>query len=277
MLFGDAEFGQRFSDALGRVAARPLLEFAVTIEHGDTGLPRSSGIGDCARKQFHKLLGLSVTDPQAGSSNWSSLMGWYAQEVVGEVLREMGYEVRLPATPEHTLTSGHLDFEIRGLDLGDEWVVCDVKQRNVFGAKQLVREGPDASMMAQMQDYMAKTDAKRALLLVVPHDLSTWRLELRKYRLEEAVPEPVVHRIFVAADAWRQQRVQDRARALLAAKELKLVVAREFNPGVDKFPCGWCETRSHCFNDDLRTTVDPDLLFVIPTVEPEEKVDGDSN
>lgn len=266
MLFSDEEFGQRFTEALGRVDARPINRFEVVIEgHGGGALPRSSGIGGCARAQFHKLCGLPITDPNPPNSRWSSLMGWYAQEVVGEVLREMGYKVELPATPEHTLTSGHLDFIISGLDLGDERVVCDVKQRSLFGHRLLVREGPEPEMESQMQDYMAKTQTKRAVLLLVPHDLSAWKLEIRKYKLE--VVEPLVYRLWISADAKRQQRLQDRARALLAAKELKLVVNREFDPGKARFPCTWCETRSHCFNDDLRTSIDPELLFVVPPVE----------
>lgn len=276
-LYSDEEFGKLFAAALGRVAARSINTFTVVIEgHNDDEdkLPRSSGIGGCARAQFHRLLGKPVTDPNPASQNWSSMQGWYAQELVGEVLREMGYEVRLPATPEHTLTSGHLDFEVRGLDLGDEWVVVDVKQRNVFGAKKLVREGIDHEMKCQMQDYMAKTGAKRAMVVMVPYDLSTWKLETKKYKLEELVPEPLVHRLFEAADPKLQLRIQDRARGLLTAKALGLVVNREFDPGFDKFPCGWCETRTWCMRDDLRTSIDPELLFVVPSVEDVDATDA---
>lgn len=76
MLYSDEEFGQRFADALGTVASRDINRFEVIIEghnDGETSLPRSSGIGECARKQYHKLIGAPVTDPQPGSGNWSSL------------------------------------------------------------------------------------------------------------------------------------------------------------------------------------------------------------
>lgn len=269
MLLSDEAFGRAFAEALGRVGARPYLRFEVVIEHGDEGLPRSSSIGSCARQQSHKLMGLPITDPNPPAQNWSSLQGWYAQELVGEVLREMGYEVRLPAPPEHTLTSGHLDFEVRGRDLGEQWLVCDVKQRNIFGAKKLVREGMDEEMEAQVQDYMAKTGAERALVLMVPYDLSTWRLEVKKYKLEEEVPEPLVTRFFLAADSAAQQRIQDRAGGLIAAKELGMVVAREFDPGKNAFPCNWCETRSHCYSDDLRVSLEPEVLYVVPGLKGE--------
>ena len=60
---------------------------------------------------------------------------------------------------------------------------------------------------------------------------------------------------------------------MVLEQELGLIVGREFDPGRDRFPCGFCDTRAHCFNDDLRTSVEPELLFVIPKIE-EEVRDG---
>jgi len=197
-------------------------------------------------------------------------MGYAGQEVAGMTLRQMGYEVATPELDDDDKMSGHLDYEITGLDLGSEWYVVDIKLRNVFGLKMLVKDGPDPEMQYQQQVYLARRQREHGLVLVLPHDLSTWRTETKRSKLTEAVPEPLVYRLWITADAAIQQRARDRAQGLLTARELGLLVNREFDPNRDNFPCNYCDTKTHCLQDDMDIDMDNDRLFIIPGVDVSE-------
>lgn len=263
----DAEFAELYLTKLRELGDEERFDITFRIESGHTGLPRASKLGSCARAQLHSLLGLSVTDKGNPAYAWSAMMGYAGQEIILEVLRRMGYTVNTDVDLEQDTSSGHLDAEITGLDLGDEVVVVDCKVRNVYAAKQWVREGLDLDTQLQMQRYMRGRGRQRALIVMAPHDYSTWRLETTKYKLD--VASAVVQRFWVQGDAAMQQLVDDRASALLTAKALGLKVYREFDPTSKadaRFPCGFCETRTHCFQDDLDIAANPESVLLVPQI-----------
>lgn len=261
--FSDAEFAMRFLAALDEMAQEPVLEFAVRIENGSSELPRASGIGSCARRQLYKLSGMAETDKRSAVDNWPAWMGWCGQEIVIEALKRMGYTHDMPELPANANISGHIDGVLSGLDLGDEAVVFDSKLRNVYGEKKLIMDGPDDEMYYQMQAYMTALDLERTLVLVLPHDLSTWRTEVKRNAKNFTMAEPLVQRVWVEADVGAQKIVEERARGLMAANALGLMVRREFNPARDSFPCDWCGFKTRCLADDLEV-VDGNMMTITP-------------
>ena len=272
MLYSDVEFGTRFTAAMAEIAKLPKAVYEVVIESGDVGLPRASGIGSCARQQFMKLTDEPITDPGRSAQNWSSWMGYAGQELSGAVLREMGYQLTVPPLAFlNDVIAVHPDGVLTGLDFGTESVLWDSKVRNVYGYKELVSKplkAHDVQMYLQMQAGMGALGLTRTMVTVHPHDLSTMRVELARSKITH-VPEPVAHRIFVAANKEAQQLAIDRANTLLAAKAMNLMVRREFTPGKDKFPCGYCPWYQRCVTVDLEYSVKEDELLRVPPT-PEE-------
>ena len=257
--FTDAEFAERWLAAMASVAAKPRAEYAVVIESGDEGLPRASSIGNCARQQGYRLTYTPETDPSHPSQSWSQWMGYAGQEFASTVLTEMGYAVERPGLLQSDYMTGHPDGVLTGLDFGSARVLWDAKVRNVWGFRDLLSKPlkvADQSIYLQLQFYMAQLGAVFGVVTIHPHDLSTWKTELRrsKQEIKDAITEPVVHRVFIEADPVAQEIAERRARDLLSAKALDLVPAREFNPLDPKdarFPCGWCSWRSRCLTDDI--------------------------
>jgi hypothetical protein len=254
MLLSDAEWSSRFIQAMGQQAAEPVQEYTTRIELGVTGgLPRASGIGDCGRKQFYSVTGAPTTDVLSPSGNWNATMGWLGQEYVTQLLRRMGYAVEVPEDRIEVegVIGVHPDGILTGLDF-DEPVLWDSKLRGSYAYKMLTgspMRAVDPQMYLQMQVGMQAVGAKRTMVTVHPHDLSAVRNDMKRYGWGTHIPEPVATRLFVAADAKAQTLALDRARGILAAKELGLMVRREFNPGSRehaKFPCGFCPYLSAC-------------------------------
>lgn len=260
MLLSDEEWSRRFIRAMGEQAAEPVQEYYTRIELGVTGgLPRASGIGDCGRKQFFAITETPATDVLSPSGNWNATMGWLGQEYVTQILRRMGYTVEVPT--ERIEVEGvigvHPDGILTGLDF-DAPVLWDSKLRGSYAYKMLTgapMRSVDPQMYLQMQVGMQAIGAKRTMVTVHPHDLSAVRNDMKRYGWGGNVQDPVAHRLFVAADPKAQTLALDRARGILAAKELGLMVRREFNPGSRehaKFPCGFCPYLSACQMADWR-------------------------
>lgn len=271
MLLSDAEWNKRFIRAMGEQAEQPVQEYHTRIELGVTGgLPRASGIGDCGRKQFFAVTEEKPTDVLSPSGNWNATMGWLGQEYVTQVLQRMGYTVEVPE--ERIEVEGvigvHPDGILTGLDF-DEPVLWDSKLRGSYAYKMLTgapMRAVDPQMYLQMQVGMQAIGAKRTMVTVHPHDLSAVRNDMKRFGWGD--PErAVAHRLFVAADPKAQTLALDRARGILAAKELGLMVRREFNPGSRehaKFPCGFCPYLSACQMADWRPETEHITLPPIP-------------
>lgn len=246
----DEEFAREFRAALGRLATKERLDYSVTIESGFLGLPRASSIGSCARQQLYLLRCEPQTDAPDPTSSWPAWLGNAGQVIVAGVLREMGYTVEEGIDINiGGVLSGHLDGELSGLDL-DETYVWDCKLRNVYGFLEMLSNGPDLVTYLQMQAYMHARGRNRALITVLPFDLSIWRTELRRRKLDDIV----VHRIVVEANTEAQELIFKRAEALVTANTLGTLVHREFSPVSmpdARFPCGYCPWRTRCVIDDL--------------------------
>ena len=264
-LFSDQEFGERFAIALQAIADEGF-DLHVHTENQDVGLPRSSSIFACARQQQHRLQHRSITDPRPPAEAWAPSMGAAGQELVALTLARMGYTVTPPQDMPHDVTSGHFDFELSGLDFGDEVLIGDAKIKSVVSGRFMFRDGPDVAYVGQLQDYLRKRGRKKAVLIVCPHDISAYTNEVVRYKVGQVAP--LVQRYFIEADARLQQLVVDRAAAIITANELNLIVGREYNPAKDNFPCGWCATRTHCERDEDEVRKDPDKAYIVPPVPP---------
>lgn len=264
MTFTDAEFARAFRRAMALLEAAPF-DLTVRIESGSEGKIRASSIGDCSRRQLFMLRGEGETDMADPASAWAPWMGHLGEAIVGQVLDRMGYERTKPDLPEHTSVSGHVDGVLTGLDLGTERVVWDSKVRGPYRAKMLIQLGlpaADPVMAAQLQWYAKATETERAMITLHPHDLSAWKLELKRSHLE--VAEPVVQRLWIKADTGVQARLEERAEAITAASALGLMVNREFNPGLDRWPCEYCPFRMACIGVDLDYSTHPGDLVQVP-------------
>lgn len=258
--FTDDEFVRRWLAAMTEMDNEDYMEYRFVIENGDSGMPRASGIGGCAARTMYRINGTEPTDLRRAEYNWSAWMGYAGQEFKAEIMRRMGYTVRTVHVPLRSdVMTGHIDGTVCGLDMGDEPVLWDSKLRNLFGFRKLVVEGlpkGDPEMYLQMQWYMGELGLKWALVTIAPHDYSSMRNEVTRYKLP--VFNAIVHRIIIPFDQKAYELACERARVLLAAKELGLMVAREFNPGKPadaRFPCGFCPFMSRCLADDFERSV----------------------
>lgn len=271
MPFSDKEFAERFVKAMGEIDDMPEVRYDVVIKFQDEGKPRASGIGTCARQQLLKLNHEEETDPGDAQYGWPAWMGYAGEEISARILTQMGYVLARPDLGPSDIMSGHIDRTITGLDFEDEVVLWDSKLRNVFGMKMLVQNSnlrkTDPQMYLQMQHYMERLGLKRTMLTIMPHDYSTFKSECRRYKVD--IVEPLVHRIFVAADKKAQQLATDRAATLIAAQNMDMMVRREFNPGKMVFPCTFCPYHQRCIMVDLEFSVDDSGLIEVPVI-PEE-------
>lgn len=276
--FNDKEFANRFLAAMAGIAQEPRMDYALLMEEGPVSSEprlRASGLGSCARQQFFGLVGDEPTDPGNPVYNWSTYMGYAGQEYVAAVLRRMGYELTLPGRGDwEGLVSYLPDGTLDGLDM-EEPTLWDAKVRNVYAYKMLVTRpmrAHDPQMYLQMQVYMAAEKLKKCVVTVHPHDLSTTRNDMARYKWGEQVVTPVVHRLFVSADTKAQQLAHDRASAIMAARELSMVPMREYNPhsvAHMKFPCGFCPYVAKCLAVDAEYEGREAELMLVPPI-PEE-------
>lgn len=270
-LFSDEEFASRWRDAMARLDASPH-EYRFVVESGHTGLPRASSIGACTRKQLFSISDEPRTDVGNPAELWAPWMGFAGQALSGAILQEMGYTLTVPDMQTSEYMTGHPDGVLTGLDLGDEVVLWDSKIRGTYGHKLLLMgefPGVDPEMYLQMQMYMKWLGLDHCMVTVHPHDRGAFKRELRmtKKELTPVVEELTVQRLIIEANPEHQQLGEDRAQALLAARELSMQVNREHNPTDPKdmvFPCGYCEWRTRCQQVDLETPYD--ALMQIPAL-----------
>lgn len=260
MLFSDEEFSERFALAMHELDSDEFNAYEFVIQSGGLGKVRASGVGSCAAKQLYSLKGEVETDLMNARYNWSSWMGTAGQELSAAILRRMGYTVttvHAAIVSEHM--SGHIDGTITGLDLGDEVMLWDSKVRNLFGYRKLATAGlpfGDPEMYLQMQWYMGQLGLKRCMITVHPHDYSSMRNEITRYKVP--VHDAIAHRIFIPFSARSFELAEQRGIAITAARDLDMMVAREFNPATPadaKFPCGFCPWMSRCLGDDFERSV----------------------
>ena len=265
MIYTDEQFADRYHEAMLSLAAEPMaLEFR--IESGHTGLPRASSLGDCARKQLYDMRQDAPTDSGAAAGLWPSWQGFAAEALARAILTRMGYSMSRPDLPPLTWASGHVDGRMEGLDL-DGPVVWDNKARAAYAFKNLVIMGVrefDPVMHMQMQVYMKAMDVERAMITVTPQEMASIRREIRG---DFSLATLIVQRLWVEADARTQQLAQERAEALIAANNLDMMVDREFNPSLGKFPCTYCAHITRCMADDLEYSTHPQDMLTIPPME----------
>lgn len=250
--------------------------YSFTVESGFTGVARASGIASCARKQQLSIMEDEVeTDPPEGGGLWAPWMGFAGQALSGAILRRMGYTVYLPGEIEMKhppFFSGHFDHVLSGLDFGEERVLHDSKVRGDFayrklldvwrGTKELKYVDPD--MYYQMQCYMHWLGVTLCMVTVHPHDRSM-------AKRNKDVIEPTVYRLFIEYDPEAYALAEERATQIVAAKELGMMMMREFDPGDRNhlvFPCGYCPYLSRCPSIDLECmTGEMDIAYATPIPE----------
>lgn len=271
-LYSDHEFAQRFTSAMAGME-RETNTYTFTIETGHTGMPRASGVASCARKQLLSIMdNMDESDPAEGGGLWAPWMGFAGQALSGGIMQRMGYTLTFPEMQSVTVGTGHPDGVLSGLDFGEERVLWDSKVRGDFayrmlldvwrGLKELKYVDPD--MYYQMQCYMKWLGLTLCMVTVHPHDRSM-------AKRNKDIIEPTVFRIFIEFNEEDYQLAETRMTELLAAKELGLMVNREFDPGNRdhlRFPCGYCPFLSICPTIDLECAVgERDMVFVTPLPE----------
>ena len=274
-MYSNQEFSRRFRIALAELAKTPqLLGFDNGVHEDRGGGLRLSGIGDCARRQYFKVVladTFAAVEAEAdGATYWAPWMGYAGQAIVAAVLTQMGYGIG--AGEEQVVYGGipgHIDGLMQGLDLG--WKsVWDNKVRGPYMYRQLATIGlpqADPQMYYQMQGYMGGTGSNLAIITIVPHDFSENRNQIERYIKEEPRPDPLVTRLVVKRDMIAQKRLQERGAMLRIAIANRQLVAREFDPEKDRFPCPYCEFLKIC---TLRGQTDD---FVVPPVIWNEDLD----
>lgn len=104
--------------------------------------------------------------------------------------------------------------------------------------------------------YVLAAQAERAIITAHPFDLSATRVEASR-RKTVAAP---VYRIVVEADEEAQDLALQRGLTLTVAVDSHMLPAREFDPMVNRFPCGWCEWKAQCMSDG------PDYDIALPVI-----------
>lgn len=271
--YSDAEWSKRWLAGMQAEEQQPVREYTVRLEHGgSTGLPYASGLGECARQLFMSIQKEEKSDPGHPMYNWPTYMGYAGETYNRTILERMGYTVERPERIIHEgVVTVHPDGVLSGLDFLEP-VLWDGKVRSSYAYKMLATQPMrqfDPTMYMQMQVSMAATNTKLTMVTLHPHDLSAVRGDMRRYKWGEHVVNPVSQRLFVSADAKAQELAVDRARALLAARELDMMVQREYNPTSVKhstFPCGFCEWRTKCQAIDLEYEGREHELMVVPPI-----------
>lgn len=270
-LYSDSEFAERFTRAMSEMEAE-TNHYTFTVQSGYTGMPRASGIASCARKQLLSIVDdpalAVVTNPAEGGALWAPWMGFAGEALVGGVLRRMGYTVEHPDVQGSEWMTGHPDGTVTGLDFGDTVVLWDNKVRGDYayrmllevwrGQKRLIDVDPD--MYYQMQCYMHWLKLPGCMVTVTPHDRSL-------AKRNKGIIEPTIYRIFIEYDAEAYRVAEERAVALLYAKETGMMVNREFDPGNPshlRFPCGYCPVLSLCPMIDIEVAAGEREMHEVP-------------